>query len=139
MADANTFAGRKCNPMSLRSVTLSLIMFARLSFPMCRFLEGEGLAEAVLDNLDCPVEALLLVGAVAGDLDLRPALETGGHQSHRRLAAALTVSRLNGDIAIELAHLGCEHAGGTHMETLRINECDGSRNHFRTISLEKNT
>lgn len=66
-------------------------------------LARELLAETALDELDGGREGLLLVSAVALDLDLGAARDTGSHEGHRGLADLL-VGGDNGDLGGELAH-----------------------------------
>lgn len=75
-------------------------------------LTRELLAQTALDELDGGREGLLLVSAVALDLDLGAARDAGGHESHRGLAVDLLVGGDNGDLGGELAMVEAKRPAG---------------------------
>ena len=67
-------------------------------------------------------QRLLLLLALALDLDLRALLDAGGHQVHDGLGVDGLAAAQDGDVALGLAQLVGEHLGGTHMHTLGIDD-----------------
>ena len=92
-------------------------------------------SETRVDEGDEGVQSLLLVGAVAGNLDLGASAEAGGQDHHDGLGvdgSGVLVNVLDGDVALILLGLGHEDGRGTGVKTGGVDDARLLRNHAKT-------